>query len=117
MTKQEVCMSIDSLWVSRTQRHQLKYRINTRTFTQDELDSWGEQFKRAGEMQQKLLATHAFEASHSPAVYALEKEYNGMELAKKKRVLAGKLLRQHVRKESGLAVPADLSRHAVETHL
>lgn len=117
MTKTQVCGYIDDLWVSKRQRHRLKYKIQTRAFTTAELEAWASQFKRAVDMQQLLVQRHAPEAAAAPPVTALENEFVGIELKRKRRLLAGQLLRDTIRLESGLSVPADLSRQAVEAYL
>lgn len=117
MTKQQVCDHIDDLWVSKAQRHGLKYKIQTRTFSTEELEAWASQFKRAVDMQQQLVQRHARDAAAAPPVTALENEFVGTELKRKRRLLAGQLLRETIRLESGLNVPADLSRQAVEAYL
>ena len=117
VTKEQVCDCIDDLWVSTAQRLGLKYKIRTRSFTPAELEDWAGQFKRAADMQQLLVQQHAPGAAGAPVVTALKNEFAGTELRRKRRRLAGQLLRQTIRLESGLSVPTDLSRQAVEAYL
>ena len=117
MTKAEVCSLIDGLWVSKAHRHQLKYKIQTRMYAPEELNQWGTRFTKAVDLQHDMVKRHAPSAAQAPDVADLSQEYSGSELNKRRRMLAGKLLRQAIRKEAGLSVPADLSRQAVEKYL
>ena len=111
MSKQDVCALIDSLWLSKPHRDGLRYKLQTRKFTAEELAAWGQQLTMAVDMQQDLVHEHAPSAVAAPEVEQLRGE------PKKRRMLAGALLRQHIKDQSGLTVPADLSRQAVESYL
>ncbi len=117
MTKTEVCVLIDGLWVSKAHRDGLKYKIKTRTFTPSDLDEWGGRFKRALDKQQELVMAHASGAADAQEVQELSLDYSGIELKKKKRMAAGRLLRQVIKEQAGLTIPADLSRSAVEQYV
>ena len=117
MTKGAVCQLIDNLWVTKTQREGLKYKIQTRMFTGPELMEWGARFHTAVNMQEELMQTHAQEAAKAPQVEALRHDYSGPELRKRRRTLAGRLLRDAIRSQDGVQVPPELSRQAVEKYL
>ncbi len=117
MTKQQVCQLVDGLWVSKAQRHALKYKIQMRTFTLPELAQWGQRFQKAVDMQQELVIQHAKGAVQCPEVEELRNDFKGSALRRKRRTEAGKQLRRVVREQHGLSVPADLSRDAVDRYL
>ena len=117
MTKAECLALVDGLWVSRAHRDVLKHKITTCTFTPADLEERAERFKQGLDRQQDLVNRHARGAADAQEVQDLSQDYSGIELRKKRRIAAGKLLRAVIKDEAGLTVPADLSRDAVEAYI
>ena len=91
--------------------------MRTKAWTQRELKDWGARFSKARSDQKKLVATHAPLAASAPEVTALELDFDGIELRKKRLMKAGQLLRKTIKQAAGLTVPAEQSRQAIEEYL
>lgn len=117
ITKADLYALIDDLWISPAHRDGLKYKIKTKRFTSADIEKWGDRFERAIEKQQELVVLHGKAAADDPEVKNLDMNYTGVELKKKRRIAAGRILRATIKERAGLTIPADLSRSAVERYL
>ena len=117
MTKADVCSVIDGLWVKKSDREALKYKMRSYAYSADELDKIGEGYQTAVDEQLDIIKTFAAQVIASPQVLKLRDEYHGAELFRQRKVVSARLLREQVQKKHNLKIPADLSREVLEKHL
>jgi hypothetical protein len=117
MTKAEVCSVIDGLWVSKSDREALKYKVRSYAYAAEELDKIGEGYQHAVDEQLEIIKTFASQVVASPQVQQLRDSYQGAELFRQRKVIAARLLREQVQAKHNLKIPADLSREVLEKHL
>ena len=112
--KADVADAVHGLWISKSQRKAILYKLTTRLYSDETLRDWYEKFSKALDLQKELLERHAMAAVHSEEVVRLADHLHGEGLRKQRRVVAAKILRTLIKDEAKLKVPADLSREAVE---
>ena len=71
MTKADVCSVIDGLWVSKSDREALKYKVRSYAYAADELDKIGEGYQNAVDEQLEIIKTFASQVVASPQVQQL----------------------------------------------
>ena len=117
MEKTDVADVVHGLWISKSQRKAILYKLTTRLHSDETLRDWHAKFSRTLDLQEKLVRRHAMAAVRSEEVLRLSESLHGEKLRKQRRVVAAKKLRSRIKVEAKLIMPADLSREAVEKYL